>query len=251
MWTTSRPWAMALGCLLLMGIGTTGGTARAAMLKEFTGYTRIGFPPSEGKVDPKYEEYARKTKPIGLTIYFTVLDRKEVGDKGREGDIWGTGIDNFDKGFAVSLDSDRRTLDTKARYLYLYQVLNDSGRPAAIKEITIRLVVDPRLITSWGSLGNAPVDGGKAAGRGVGFSALFTNPDPKGREKIAQVALPISTDRPGVIDKLYRSPAPAVKAPMPYGFTSIPIGNIPAAGGEDRGRAPEAVHLINNAYFGS
>src|SRR5262245_35332882 len=120
--TTSRPWAFALGGLLLLGIAATGSPAQATMLKKFTGYTRIGFPPSEGKIDPKYEEYAKKMKPIGLTIYFTVLDRKE--GTGKDGDTWGTGIENFDKSFTVSLDSDRRTLDREARYLYLYQVIN-------------------------------------------------------------------------------------------------------------------------------
>ena len=42
----------------------------------------------------------------------------------------------------------------KARYLYLYQVDNDRGSKSPIQTVTIRLIIDPSLITSWGFFGD-------------------------------------------------------------------------------------------------
>ena len=38
----------------------------------------------------------------------------------------------------------RRKLDTRARYLYLYQVVNDSRRDSSVRTTSVRLIVDPR-----------------------------------------------------------------------------------------------------------
>src|SRR5207248_7614239 len=135
-----------------------------------------------------------------------------------------------------------KALDTNARYLYLYQVINDSGRTGRIQTTTIRLLVPPELITSWGHFVEK-ARGEKAEGvAGVGFAMTFPNTDPKTRDKAPSVILPVSTEHPGVSDPEYRDPAPHFLAPKPYGFTTFPVGKaVPIAAGEDRGREPEAV----------
>src|SRR5205807_2262580 len=91
-----------------------------------------------------------KVKVKGLTVYFMVVDRKK-GPRGQEGDAWNMGIKDFDKSFVAAADSDDKKLDHKARYLYLYQVVNDRpGSTVDIVQISIRLRVDPRLLTSYG-----------------------------------------------------------------------------------------------------
>src|SRR5262249_16052255 len=136
-------------------------------------------------------------------------------------------------------------LDTTARYLYLYQVINDSGRPAQFKQTAIRLLVPPHLITSWGHFAQKQ---GAGVGRGVGFSMDFDVRDPKnpqGRNMI----IPVSTEHPGVSDHTYSDPAPYIRAPRgTYGVSPIlidnpvrPVADDPAA--EDRGREPERVVL--------
>src|SRR5262249_5964429 len=96
-----------------------------------------------------------------------------------DGDTWGTGMANFDESFVEGKSFNNTfspALDTKARYLYLYQSVNDRGldpgkrgpkqaaiAPALGKELnvqdvamtSVRLLVDPRYITSWGYFRNA------------------------------------------------------------------------------------------------
>lgn len=106
---------------------------------------------------------------LGGTVYYAVFRRT-----GRAGDTWGVRA-NFDSSF-VEGENIRRAvsphLDTEAEYLYLYQVVNDRAIhdpmfnkpkgeiPAVVDEqdkytkdiasFSLRLVVDPRHITSWG-----------------------------------------------------------------------------------------------------
>src|SRR5262249_22222815 len=131
------------------------------------GYTRPGKPDDRKKggilvspaLNPDY-----KGPVMGGTIYFAVFERT-----GAEGDTWGTGIEDFDIKFVEGRshkDTFSPVLDTKARYLYLYQVVNDRGlyqwdgatfaalrdqvRNEDVGSTWIRLLVDPRYITSWG-----------------------------------------------------------------------------------------------------
>jgi hypothetical protein len=183
---------------------------------------------------------------IGGTIYFMVLDRTE----GIKGDAWGTGVRNFDGNFVPARDSNGKALDTGARYLYLYQVINGSGRAGRIQTATVRLLVPPELITSWGHFVERTKVEKAEKTVGVGFSMAFPNPDPKTRDKAPGVILPVSTKRPGVSDAAFRDPAPHFLAPKPYGFTTFPVGKaVPIAAGEDRGREPEAVLLLTAANF--
>src|SRR5439155_3370983 len=118
---------------------------------------------------------------LGGTVYFLVLERTGTGTgTGFDGDTWGTGTADFDRQFSEGRNfegSYSPSLDTKARFVYLYQIVNDRGlrpqsqdnpispvifagekedAPAAppavdISSFTLKLLVDPRYITSWGA----------------------------------------------------------------------------------------------------
>lgn len=129
------------------------------------GYTRPGNPQdgvsSKGQI--KRMAFEVGYRGIGGTVYFAVLRLSGI-----EGDAWNTGLAGFDNSFIPGIDTDDATssppLDTRARYLYLYQVVNDRGveplpvRPISTTEIgtepiasaSIALTVDTRYITSWG-----------------------------------------------------------------------------------------------------
>jgi hypothetical protein len=117
----------------------------------------IGFTNYQGKI-------------IGGTVYFAVLERtdrhRDRGQADRD-DTWGTGMSEFDGRFVPGRNFDGGAsprLDTRARYIYLFQVVNDPGldpqeiRPAAydniraqeISTFALKLLVDPRYLTSWG-----------------------------------------------------------------------------------------------------
>ncbi len=224
---------------------------QAEGLGKFTGYTRPGEPtgrergpgPAPVALDPNDPH-----TPMGATVYFRVFELTEDGT-----DPWGTGIKNIEQEFIPGQASRGRgsdKLDTNARYLYLYQVINDSGRPGQIKSTAIRLLVPPHLITSWGHFALRQA----GATRGVGFSMTFEVPEaknPEGRNMI----LPVSTEHPGVSDRVYRDPAPFFNAPKGrYGVSPILIDNAvrPIADSteaEDRGREPEKVVLQAIANF--
>jgi hypothetical protein len=225
--------------------------AQAEGLRKFTGYTRPGNPTGrEGgpEARPVALDPTSPNTPMGATVYFRVF---ELSDD--SADPWGTGIPNIEREFVPGQASRGRgsdKLDTTARYLYLYQVINDSGRPAQLKSTAIRLLVPTHLITSWGHFARKEA----GATRGVGFSMDFdvrTPKDPQGRNMI----LPVSTEHPGVSDRVYRDPAPFFNAPSGrYGVSPILIDNAvrPIADtseAEDRGREPERVVLQSIANF--
>jgi len=222
-------------------------SSEAGPLPDFTGYTRVGFPPSEGRVDARFAPAAREMKAIGVTVYYMVLDQRDAKTRARSvaGDIYGTGVADFDRSFVAGRDSDRTKLDTDARYLYLYQVINDSGREAAVRSASVRIIIELEKITSWGHFAEKRIGDKGAAIRGIGFSASF----PGAGAGIAPFIRPLSTDFAPLTDRRYLSPAPAVKAKEPWGFAPIAIGARPAAAGEDAGKEPAAVLLIPRADF--
>ncbi len=104
------------------------------------------------------------TDVIGSTVYFAVVKGTGNADEafGKElGDL----LDTFVAGKSFE-NSVSPQFDRKAKYLYLYQIVNDRGLnpakegilPAAdgnintanISNFALRLLVDPRYITSWG-----------------------------------------------------------------------------------------------------
>ena len=148
--------------------------------------------------------------------------------------------------------------DTNARYLYLYQVVHDSKRDSVVKTATIRLVIDPQLITSFGSFvfrkpEGPPKPGEDITGQGVGFAQEVSDP------KInmgTPFILPISTDHPATTTREYRDPSPYYVAPKRFSTARILLDNKvkavaddPSGAAENPGRAPEEVMMLNSAVF--
>jgi len=188
------------------------------------GYTRPGAPEDklnqDGSVRAAAWDPLVKGKLIGGTVYYLVLQR--TGD---EGDTWGTGIYNFNERFVEGKNFKNKfspALDAQAKYLYLYQIVNDRGLdpvPGGVKFAAgedlnvvpiagsaLRIVVDPRYITSWGHF------------KGTGFNARVPDRNRKGDIRLAadktpaEIRLAVSSN-PSILEELpnkrYRSPAPA------------------------------------------
>ena len=85
---------------------------------KYSGYTKVG---KDGK--------------FGVTVRYKVI---EDWQKYKH-------LKNFTPGTASDV------LDKKARYLYLYQAMNDSGFPESFDRMHIRLKNKNNLITSWGN----------------------------------------------------------------------------------------------------
>ncbi|MBI2807713.1 MAG: hypothetical protein HYX68_22255 [Planctomycetes bacterium] len=156
---------------------------------EVSGYTRPGNPDDifspDGDLIRRVSfapQALKKFKIMGGTVYFAVF--KNMGTI--DGDTFSTGLTNFDARFEAGRsfkDTMSPRYDAKARYLYLYQVVNDRNLdprlnlvkgakggggivnplfdPKAkaqvdvpvtddIASFALKLLVDPRYITSWG-----------------------------------------------------------------------------------------------------
>lgn len=132
------------------------------------GYTRPGAPEDrvgkKGKIIPAFldPEVPVGEPIIGGTVYFAVFKLNPDGEVERElASLPGRFVEgrNFENAFSPQYDR-------KAKYLYLYQIVNDRGMDpndnpillAADKDINIsdvrhwaiKISVDPRHITSWG-----------------------------------------------------------------------------------------------------
>ncbi|HWG41379.1 MAG TPA: hypothetical protein VN688_01240, partial [Gemmataceae bacterium] len=235
-------WALALG----LGLAFLPSAVWAEELTKFTGYTRPGNPTGPAGPLPGAVRLVDEGT-IGATVYFKVFELG--GDEST--DPWGTGFKNLETSFVPGQASRGRAidkLDTTARYLYVYQVINDSYRDAQVKSVAIRLLIPPHLITSWGHFAEK---GGVAPARGAGFAMEFDDPDPK-KPNLKSMVLPVSTEHPGIADALYRDPAPYFNAPRPYSLSNILLRNKPvplSVDGEDTGREPERVMLQSMANF--
>ncbi len=151
-----------------------------------TGYTRPGNVDDkyvrDGEIVPTAFKGAdvKKFKIMGGTVSFAVFKNNSLV----EGDTFSTGMPNIDNKFRTGRsfkDSYSPRYDTKAKYLYLYQIVNDrgldgkaaqaKGEPAVgyafgnpkakvpvtddIASFALKLLVDPRYITSWGHFHDA------------------------------------------------------------------------------------------------
>lgn len=217
---------------------------QAAPLVEFTGYTRpANVDLKESRPLPKEVPAAqgkRNPREIGGTVYFMVLDRA----KGTADDPWGSGMKDFATRFRVSRDSPSSKIDTTARFLYLYQVVNDSGADGFVYRASVRLLIDPRLVTSWGHFGEREQN----RVRGVSFAMTFDGKKGDEGNILPVAAVP---DRQGVTTRDYRPRAPRHLAPQVYDFRSILLlrGDERAVANDEIGREPDKVLLVNDARF--
>lgn len=180
----------------------------SAQVSHLLGYTRPGNPPEsvkDGKVifvgDPGSRENA-----LGGTIYFMVLERTNAGGD----DPWGSGIPNLSASFRPGVDSagtTSPTLRTDARFLYLYQVVNDRKvlNPRPIGSMSVKLLVDPREVGSWGWF------------EGLGFATEEPAEERKG-EKLRFVSFS-NILKEAALAEAYRDPAPftAIRRPVRLG----------------------------------
>jgi hypothetical protein len=155
-----------------------------------SGYTRPGNPSDDTDPDGTIKPIAWqevKGRILGGTVYFAVYDRYGGRDRPEEaygagpgpgagGDTWRTGLADLDDRFVPGRSRTRSgvspRLDTRARYLYLYQIVNDRGtvmpgekgmivtalagaaeqavKTQDVASFTVKLGADPQAITSWG-----------------------------------------------------------------------------------------------------
>jgi hypothetical protein len=206
------------------------------------GYTRPGNPPDDVKPDGGIRPVAMEAnyEGIGGTVYFAVLQLNST-----EVTPWGTRLPDFLKTFTPGRGLDGRgespALDPQARYLYLYQVVNDRGVDRAASQIKpagadpelngreigmarINLVVDPRYLTSWGAfkdLGFAVdvTDKGGPGGAGPRFAGLN---DESKHIRLAVSCSPSVTD--ALPEKAYLDRCPAYELPDVLSLQSPLIG---------------------------
>lgn len=219
--------------------------ARASV--EVSGYTRPGSP--DDRFGPEGElirqvgfagEGVQKFKIMGGTVYFAVF--KNTGLV--EGDTFGTGMANIDTKFEAGRsfrDTMSPRYDRKAKYLYLYQVVNDrtldprvtqikgakgdgikfiepfnpnakrdpKSMPPVTEEIAsfaLKLLADPRTITSWGHFRDASFASNVQDVDGAGKPVKNVVDDGKGNkveqgDKIIQLSF---SSLPAIVTKLSR-----------------------------------------------
>jgi uncharacterized protein (TIGR03382 family) len=181
-----------------------------------SGYTRPGYPNDvmeDGKLIQVAQKKDYKGRLLGGTVYYAVYERPDVGLVA--GDTFGTGIANIDDAFREGRGGAGNFspgFDTTARYLYVYQLVNDRGLDPPKGEIvfaafndpstepiittTVKLLVEPQDITSWGHFKN------------MGFSAKVPDRSLKGN------IIMVADGQPALTDIAFSS-FPAVLAALP------------------------------------
>lgn len=159
-----------LGCLGLLGPPAG---VWADPLPDFTGYTRPGVP--SGHVESKDGHILlvadngeeKKNTVLGGSIYFTVIDTALDTE---ENDVWRKMSRDMIRSFVPGKSSrggSSPPFDSAARYVYLYQTVNDMPNAIDAVRHTSVFLFDPELLTSWGHF------------PGHGFSALAADKEEK------------------------------------------------------------------------
>lgn len=170
----------------------------------YAGYTRPGMPgdsPLQNEVAPAVHDPELRKQSFGGTVYYIVLELKSAA-----GDAWGSGLADFNSRFQAGIDfggSVSPELDTAAKYLYLYQIVNDRGTEGLIESASVKLLVDQKAITSWGYF------------HGVG---LATDAGATARPPVQ----PVSYSHVLGTDRLYLKRAPAVPVGQRYRVVRVP-----------------------------
>jgi hypothetical protein len=196
-----------LGCLTLGMIGNADGQNPVA-----SGLTRPGWPNDDGKILFAADDKDGNKAALGGTVYTEVLKKS-----GSAEDPWATGIANFLTTFQPGIDftgGASPALDTRAEFLYLYQVINDRRTNAPIESIGIKLQVDMRDITSWGYFDG--VGFGVQGKKGEKGEALLGE---AGRSEPYQ-AVSFGHELGGM-NKAYKHLAPLVD--LPQGLRLVPV----------------------------
>ncbi len=202
-----------LTCLLLVLLPLS---LRADELASFTGFTRPGAPNDtrqDGKVLFIADNKDQKKEAIGATVYFTVLDLAKKDD-------WGVELKELADRFKAGIDangSPAPAFDAKAKYLYLYQTVNDRGTEVPIQSTLVRIPDDIKAsdLTSWGAF--------------RGITLKLAKPAETGKENGPILAVSTSNrDGSTAAEMLYRSFSPALPATQSYRLGVIPTRGDPA-----------------------
>jgi hypothetical protein len=191
--------------------------ARASEVPGFAGLTRPGNPADSvlaDKVVPAALDDETRRSAVGGTVYFLVLQR----DEAKAADPWGTGLKEFAKTFRAGIDfggDASPALDMSAKYLYLYQVVNDRHTPVPIQSTGVKLIVELKDISSWGYFS------------GIGF-ATEKKEDAKAVTKIRPVSFS-NILAPNDADLAYQLQAPPVLLPKGLHLAHVPIRQGEAA----------------------
>ncbi len=132
------------------------------------------------------------------TVYYMVFER----DDRDPNDPWGTGIPNFIKTFRAGIDFNGGSspdIDVRAKYLYLYQVVNHQRTLPQIESMSTKLLVELSEISSWGYF------------HGLGFAT----------KEDGQSVRPLSATHK-IDSKSYLSPAPALPLTQPLSLAYVP-----------------------------
>jgi hypothetical protein len=140
-WLKTAGRLVRLACVLVPamiaapGVLVPPSSAEGAYLSEFTGNTQPGHvsPPNQ-------------LNGVTGTVSFAVFDRTG----GTAGDTFGTGLADFDSRFTGGVGSSD-SLDTSAKYLYLFQTTNNGPNADAFPVSTNSVAWLPGRATSWGS----------------------------------------------------------------------------------------------------
>jgi hypothetical protein len=209
-------------CGITLAVSAALAGAQADELSRFAGYTRPGFPDdklSGDKIQLAADDPQLRDQAIGGTIYYRVLRLK-----GDAADSWGSGVPKFDSRFKPGVDlagASSPELDTTAKYLYLYQVVNDRQTVTPIYNVSVKLLAEPKDITSWGYFD------------GVGFAVRTEGDGEDKGEKIRPVSLGNILGAEA-LSRIYRSPAPPVAAPKALELSLVPM-KVGEAAPQDKG----------------
>lgn len=207
--------------------------ARADVLKEFTGYTRPGVPSGrvvteKGMVRLVVDQGDVTSPLLGGTVHFMVIDLRDRQDD----ELWLGAVRDMVKAFKPGEDGAGRSspdYDGGARYLYLYQTVNDMPATETGVRSSSVFLIDPALVTSWGHF------------VGSGFSLEEV-------EHEKRVVRPVSSTH--VVDRErweYRNPDgehPSAQLRGIDKYASIDRSGIRVGTGDDPVRSPDTVVLV-------
>jgi hypothetical protein len=186
----------------------------------------------EGRIQFVADEGADKNALIGGTVYFTVIDTTGA----EEDDLWVRIGKGLTEAFVPGKDSEgvaSPAFDSSARYLYLYQTVNDLPQAQSAMRSSSVLLIDPMLVTSWGHFtGHGFAIPVEQMGKSVIQPVSFDSPAD------AQNRVYRNPDREHLIDQLFRIGK----------YPSRPKdGVIQPVAGEDPVRNPDNVVLVRGS----
>jgi hypothetical protein len=225
-------------CGLALALLAVPSEIQADALPDFTGYTRPGAPAGKaaakgGHIVFVSDDGERKQNAVlGGTVYFTVVDTWLDAE---ENDTWHKIARDAIRNFVPGKDSrgaPSPAFDKAARYIYLYQTVNDMPNAQSAVRFSTVYLPDPDLLTSWGHFS------------GHGFTALVEQEE-ENKEAIRPVSFANAVDGK---QRVYRNPDTHHLTEKLFRIDRFATRSVntdiqPAAAGDDPVRDPSSVIL--------